>query len=409
LVQGSILIIEEGTPDGDDWRQLIIELPPSTFDFNGVQSFPKPIWQTREADILYPFPVLGSLDCDPAVDKSLAARINNVWICVDINDPELLPPVRRKRASTGRVNPPTCTEDLATPVFDALNSDWVCGPALGVFQSPTFPDHPECFDGDIIAWNNDKQWFECLSPSKITFMSTISKTDLRWQTPSTTRSIGALASSGQVRSGQYNQFKYTLYVFTANTDTLANDQTSPPQTINSGGATWSAFTITTNFVEIIANTGTPDDDNYNYYPVWPGSSSSWKSTLAAKLPGGAVFLGSVLVFRPAKVTFPANGNNVVTYFQFAGSGTNYDFTYDGHLANLNTTTPTTLSSDAFAVVGFPSPGVKLDAKDFPVVEVETSPGDWHIGKTTSPTTTIYDPNLLVTITMWLSYNNPSGF
>jgi len=116
-----------------------------------------------------------------------------------------------------------------------------------------------------------------------------------------------------------------------------------------------------------------------------------------------------LVFRPAKVTFPANGNNVVTYFQFAGSGTNYDFTYDGHLANLNTTTPTTLSSDAFAVVGFPSPGVKLDAKDFPVVEVETSPGDWHIGKTTSPTTTIYDPNLLVTITMWLSYNNPSGF
>jgi hypothetical protein len=388
LSQASILIIEEGTAWEEDWRQLSIELPPSYFDNDGNQHFDRPIWLRREGDNIEVFPVLGSLLCPEDSVQSVAARLGGEWVCVDIDDPRLPPAevsgrsASRKaaRATEGRVDPPTCFENMAPAVW-VSEGVWECGDPEALIQSVTNPERPECFDTDLVVYNEVQDWFECKPLRLIEFASTISTDDYRWQTPSTCRHIGSLASSGRVRSGAYNNFRWSNYVFAAATELLARDQTSPPETINNGGATWVAYTISTTFVQI---TGFPPFETFNFFPLWPGASIAYMTQLEALAPGSLI-TGTTLTFSPTIISFNPNGVNSVI-------PVGAEFRYDA-----------TNSNNGYAIVSF-AEEITIDAGNYPVIQISERVSDWYVGRSSD-----YDPNLILVMTMWLQYISPSGF
>jgi hypothetical protein len=190
-----------------------------------------------------------------------------------------------------------------------------------------------------------------------------------------------LASTGRVRAGTYSYWRWNNYVFTASTETIANDQTSPPQGINSGGATWIAYVLSTTFVGI---SGAPPYEVFNFQPIWPGIPATYKTTLEAQARG-AIILGDTLTFQSSVVVFNPNGQNTATPI--------------GPQFKYNSTS----AVNGYSIVPM-AEDTNLDANTYPVVEIVETPSNWYVGRSTS-----YDPNLILTVTMWLQYIDPSGF
>lgn len=387
LSQGALLVVEEGTPQANDWRQLRVELPPATFDVNGDITFAKPVWHRQEGPNTLPFAVLGSLDCDETNNVSIAALINGVWGCYWIYDP-ILPPANgtvRRQLPTDRVEPPaTCAEDESALLYVVRDQQWECAaPERSLIQYVRNPPRPKCNNTDLVVYNEAEDWFQCRALAEIQFNSTITKTDLRWQVPSTVRHIGSIASTGTVRSGTYDNFRWSNYAFSASTDLIAYDQTTPPQVITNGGATWLAYTISTSFVGI---SGSSPYYKTVFSPIYPGTITSYNNNITKTAPG-TIIRGDTMTFQPAVVTFLQSGTNQVLPL------TNSTFKYN-----------TLSGGPTGGLVVVPVANATLNPLDYPVVQILPSTSNWFVGSTPD-----FNPNLILTISMWLQYSQPSGF
>jgi len=194
--------------------------------------------------------------------------------------------------------------------------------------------------------------------------------------------IGSIASTGKVRSGDYTNFRWSLYVFQASTESLAYDQTSPPQVVTSGGVNWLAYTISTTFVAI---SGSGPYYHTAFNPIYPGTISAYNNNITKAVPG-SIIRGESLVFQPSVVTFNPSGSNTVS--KAAGN-----FTYNA---------PTAGTSGGLVVV--PLANVTVDAGGYPVIEILPDNSNWYVGSTPD-----YNPNLILTLAMWLQYSAQSGF
>jgi hypothetical protein len=368
----------------------MVELPPATFDLNGDLSFEKPIWTRQEGSTVYPFAVLGSLYCDETLNMSVAAMIDGVWGCYDINSPLLPPPNTSARAARqaelGRVDPPsTCAFDEAPLMYNRSRQAWQCvDPTRALIQRVNTRPRPVCNDTDLVVYDENNDWFICKPLALIKFNSTITKTDLRWQVPSTARHIGSIASTLKVSSGDYFFWRWSLLTFMASTESIAYDQSSPPQVVTSGGANWLAYTISTSFV---GYSGSAPYYKAVWSPIYPGSPNSYNNNITKTAPGTAV-KGSQLTFEPGTVTFAPSGTNTYT-------AVSPIFRYN---------TGSAAATGGLVVV--PLANVTVDAGSYPVITIIPGTGnnDWYVG-----TTPDYNPNLILTLAMWLQYVQPTGF
>jgi len=365
-----------------------VELPPATFDINGDISFGLPIWSRQEGPNTLPFAVLGSLDCDEANNISVAALVGGVWGCYSIYDP-ILPPgngTRRRQVASDRVQPPShCAEDESALLYVVRDQQWECAtPERSLIQWVNTPPRPKCNNTDLVVYNEAEDWFQCRALDEIQFNSTITKTDMRWQVPSTVRHIGSIASTGRVRSGTYDNFRWSNYAFAASTDLIAYDQTTPPQVITVGGVNWLAWTLSTSFVGI---SGSAPYYKTVFSPIYPGTITSYNNNITKTAPG-TIVRGDTITFQPSFVIFAPSGTDTVS-----NAGTNSTFKY-----NLSSGGPTG------GLVVVPLSNVTIDVGAYPVVQILETTSNWYVG-----TTPDFNPNLIMTISMWLQYSQPSGF
>jgi len=315
--------------------------------------------------------------------------IDGVWECVDLDSPVLVPITTRKRsieerASEGKVDPPaTCAFDESPLLWNPVAQAWQCAdPDRSLIQHVRNAPRPICNDTDLVVFNEVMDWFECKALNEISFKSTISRTDLRWQVPSTVRHIGSIASSSRVRSGGYLNFRWSNYAFSASTEQIAYEQTSPPQVVTTGGVNWLAYTISTSFVGI---SGSAPYYKSVFSPIYPGTPSAYNTNVTKTAPG-TIIRGDTLTFSPGVVTFSPSGTNTVTP---VGSTFKYFTTSAGPTGGL---------------VIVPLTDVVVDAGGYPVVEIAETVSNWYVGS--SPE---FNPNLILTLAMWLQYEEPSGF
>jgi hypothetical protein len=256
--------------------------------------------------------------------------IDGIWECVDINDPQLPPNSTARRlarqiANEDRAEPPaSCPWDEAPLLFNVSHQEWQCeDPNLSLIQyirtpGPFHPPRPVCNDTDLVVFHEGPpSYYECRDLSTIKFNSTISKIDNRWQQIYTTRSIGNSASAGGFKSGTFTNFRWSLYTFTATSDSLAYDQTSPPQVVTSGGADYIAWTASTQFVAVSTLSGAFVKAAFS--PVYPSLQGSYASNLTRQVPGSLI-RGDSLYIAPVVVEFNQAGTNsarnVTNYVRF---------------------------------------------------------------------------------------------
>jgi len=342
----------------------------------------------REQNTTMVFPVLGSLYCDETVNQSVAALIDGVWECVDILDPAIQPNHTKRGMllrDAGRVNPPsTCAWDEAPLLFNVSIQSWECvNPDRALIQYVRNAPRPVCNDTDLVVYNENENWFQCKALDLIAFKSTITPSDLRWQVPSTTRHIGSLASTGHVQSGQYYNFRWSQYAFSASTDQIAYDQTSPPQIITTGGVSWAAYTISTTFVGL---SGSSPYYKQQFSPIYPGTQGSYNNNITKTAPG-TVITGNSYTFAPCVLSFPVSGDTVSV--SYVGSSFHY------YAAN---------GGPAGGLLIVPLSNVTVAVDLYPAIEISFDVSNWYVG-----TTPEFNQNLILTLAMWLQYSAPSGF